>query len=535
MNTQVTELVLGTPDLDTTALSGAGLLSLVTTGMYDSPLSMYREYIQNAADAVSRSGYADAPRVEIAIDVNARSVRIRDNGPGLAPREAIVRLLPIGRSAKTLGLDRGFRGVGRLAGLAFANTVTFRTRAREDQEVTRVTWHSDRLPELTSTDSELEQAIIDCVDVESLSGVDYPDHFFEVEVNEVARHSAGLLLNRNAVREYIGEVCPVPMSAEFRFAEEIQGLFDGVDLPLTLDVQLEGDSGPIERPYGETIQLSASKEAEFTVFQTVHIPSLDAECDAAIGWIAHSPYLGAIPKSLRVRGIRARVGNIQIGDEAVFDNLFAEERFNRWCVGELHILDPRIIPNARRDYFESGPHLRNLENQLIPVMRDISSKCRRESTGRNRARRALSTLCNVEDLYSLATSGFLTAENSAGLVQEALLQAEEAREVIARDNIENGALEKLDLAEEKLRHFTVGVGAKPFGDMDPAEVDVYRRVFGVLVTRAPSPSSAKEWIESVFEEATGMAQDDTTSGVRVEVSPLQARLSLENEEPLTPS
>ena len=38
------------------------------------------------------------------------------------------------------------------------------------------------------------------------------------------------------------------------------------------------------------------------------------------------------------------MGNIRVGDERVFDHLFEEERFNRWCVGEVHILDSRIIP-----------------------------------------------------------------------------------------------------------------------------------------------------------------------------------------------
>ena len=51
MSVDITELALGTQN--TPALSGAGLLGLVTTGMYDAPLSMYREYIQNAADAVA--------------------------------------------------------------------------------------------------------------------------------------------------------------------------------------------------------------------------------------------------------------------------------------------------------------------------------------------------------------------------------------------------------------------------------------------------------------------------------------------------
>ena len=90
---------------------------------------MYREYIQNAADAVAGIGVPGKARVDIAIDVTERRIRIRDNGSGLSRDEALERLLPIGRSDKTLGIDRGFRGVGRLAGLAFAKTVSF-THAR---------------------------------------------------------------------------------------------------------------------------------------------------------------------------------------------------------------------------------------------------------------------------------------------------------------------------------------------------------------------------------------------------------------------
>ena len=499
------------PDLldtqHTPALSGAGVLGLVTTGMYDAPLSIYREYIQNAVDAVAGSGLPERARVYIEIDVTERRVRIRDNGPGLSREEALERLLPIGRSDKTLGIDRGFRGVGRLAGIAFAKTVSFITRAREDKTVTRITWHSDRLPELTSTDTELDEAILDCVDVEALPASDYPEHFFEVEVGGVAHHSAGLLLNRDAVRLYVGEVCPVPMSSDFPFADRVKGLFKGAETPLTLEVLLEGDSDPIKRPFGASIRLSANREAEFTEFQDVRIPGVDGNGEAVLGWIAHSSYLGTIPKEQRVRGIRARVGNIQIGGEAVFDDLFTEERFNRWCVGELHILDSRIVPNARRDYFQPGPHLRNLENQLTSVMRGISTRCRRESTARNRARKILSSLCNIEDLHALATSGYLTSEDSDGLVQEATLAIEEVRRSIGKTNLDNGTLERLVSAQDKLNNFSVETELQRFGDMPPADVVVYQRVFGALAALASSPSSARELIESVFTEVSKVEQD----------------------------
>ena len=505
----MTELALATQD--TPPLSGAGLLGLVTTGMYNAPLSMYREYIQNAADAVAGSRLPLRARVDIVIDNSDRRIRIRDNGPGLSPEEAIERLLPIGRSAKTPGIDRGFRGVGRLAGLAFAKTVSFTTRARGNQAATRIVWHSNRLPELTSTESELEEAIRDCVNVESLPASDYPEHFFEVEIGDVSLHSAGLLLNRDAVRDYVGEVCPVPMSSEFRFADMVEGLFHGAEAPLTLDVVLEGDPNPIERPYGESIRISANKEAEFKEFQIVHIPSRERDGLAAVGWVAHSSYLGAIPKALRVRGIRARMGNIQIGGEAVFDDLFAEERFNRWCVGEIHILDPRIVPNSRRDYFEPGPHLRDLENSLTPVLRNISTRCRRESSARNRARKALSALCNIEDLCTLATSGYLTSKDSAGFVQEALQEIDEVRKRVDKDKLDNGTLARVENAEGKLKKYSVEAELQRFGDMPPWKADVYQGVFGALAKLEHPPRIAIEKIESVFALASGVEQ--TGSGI----------------------
>ena len=499
---------------ETPELMGAGLLALVTTGLYDDPLSMYREYIQNAADAVSGSGTVAEPRVEIGIDVTHRRIRIRDNGPGLSRKDALGRLLPIGRSNKRLGIDRGIRGIGRLAGLAFAKTVTFTTRSCQDKSVTRITWHSGRLPDLTSSESELEQAILECVDVETLPGWEYPDHFLEVEIGDVARHSAGLLLNRDAVRDYIGEVCPVPMSAEFPFASKVEGLFDGAaKAPLTIEVLLEGDPSPVERPHEAAIRLSANKVAEFTEFQAIRIPSVDGNGDAAVGWVAHSAYLGAIPKELRVRGIRARLGNIQIGGEAVFDSLYTEERFNRWCVGELHILDSRIIPNARRDYFQPGVHLRHLENHLAPVLREISTRCRRESTIRNSDKKALSALCNIENLHSLAASGYLTDEDSTGLVRQALRRVQEVRKSLRKGNVDTDSLERLDTVEELLTRFSGQAKPQQFDDMTFSEVVVYQKVFGALAALMPSPGAAKELIETVFAEASSVARNG--SGIEV--------------------
>ena len=486
---------------ESTALSGAGLLGVVTTGMYDDPLSIYREYIQNAADAVAGNGVPDRARIDIAIDVAGRRIRIRDNGPGLCPEKALERLLPIGLSHKRLGTDRGFRGIGRLAGLAFGKEVSFTTRACENKQVTRITWHSDRLPEVTTTKADLNQAIFSCVDVETLPGGDYPEHFFDVEVEDVALHSAGLLLNREAVRDYVGEVCPVRLSAEFPFADRVEDLFNCPGGPLTLEVLLEGDSKPAERPHGESIRFSANREAEFTEFEVVRIPSVDGDDEAAVGWIAHTSYLGAIPKQQRVRGIRARVGNIQIGGEGVFDGLFREERLNRWCVGEIHILESRIVPNARRDYFQPGPHLRNLENHLRPVLRKIAGRCRAASRARNRDQKTLSLISEIEDTYELAMSGYLAIDYAEVLVGSAIEQIPSVRERVLASPIGSESVARLDVVESRLNDFNGEPSCYPFGDMPAAAIGAYQKMFQAIAEVSSSPSAAQELITAVMLRA----------------------------------
>src|SRR5262249_30706370 len=67
----------------------------------------------------------------------------------------------------------------------------------------------------------------------------------------------------------------------------------------------------------------------------------------------------------------------------LFDESFKEPRFNGWAVGEIHVLDRRIVPNARRDNFEVNHHYSNLLVQLGPLASSISQRCRSASVDRN--------------------------------------------------------------------------------------------------------------------------------------------------------
>ena len=378
---------------------GSSILDLVATAMYDDPMALYREYLQNAADAADAAGTPEQTveaHVHVKIDRIGGNVVIRDNGPGLSRSIAIRSLVPIARSAKERGIYRGFRGIGRLSGLAFGESVVFRTRSRGDSTVTCIRWDGGKLRQKIRSNPPPDHAILASVDVKSVSGSGYPEHFFEVEVGGIARYAAGLVLNREAVRHYVSQVCPVPMQPVFPFARHIGRILGDVGQGALLHVFLDYESVFVTRPHGQSADGSQESNAIFSELEPITIPTIDGRENAAVGWVAHWSYRGALSKDSGVRGIRARVGNIQIGDESVFSHLFTEDRFNKWCVGEIHVLDQDVVPNGRRDYFEAGPQLRNLENRLGPVFRDVVARCRKASAQRNGARRIRAALAHLD-------------------------------------------------------------------------------------------------------------------------------------------
>lgn len=89
-----------------TPLIGGDIWGLITSGMYDNPLAIYREYIQNAADALSTVDNGSMGQVKINIDPSDSSVSITDNGPGLSKKAAVRALLPVARSQKRQGIDK---------------------------------------------------------------------------------------------------------------------------------------------------------------------------------------------------------------------------------------------------------------------------------------------------------------------------------------------------------------------------------------------------------------------------------------------
>ena len=363
---------------------GRDVLELISSAMYVDPMTIFREYIQNAADAVDAArrngtlGTDEPGLVEIDVDGSARTIRIRDNGTGVRRQDFVRCLTAIGASGKRNTSARGFRGVGRLAGLGYAQELVFRSRVDGEPSVSELRWDCRAL-RAALRQAEGEGGVADVVRRVVTAGLveaeGRPERFFEVELRGVIRIKSDKLLNPAAIADYVAQVAPVPFSPAFRFGAEIMAALLAVGCPRELEVRVSGIEGAVHRPHRDTFPINEARLATFGEVEFVEVNGMDGGL-AGLAWLLHHDYEGAIPAAAQVKGLRLRSGNIQVGDNALLEELFPETRFNGWAVGEVHVLDRRIVPNGRRDHFEQNAHLHNLINQLAPSARKIARLCR---------------------------------------------------------------------------------------------------------------------------------------------------------------
>lgn len=393
---------------------GKDVLELLSSAMYLDPLSIYREYVQNAADAIDEArangllGQDQPGRVEIEIDAGARTVRVRDNGAGIPCDEAAARLLSIGGSLKRGTAARGFRGVGRLAGLAYCKQLIFRTRAAGDGDVVELRWDCMRLKAAlrqVGVDDDLPGVIDQIVSFERVPAAsDCPPHFFEVELRDLVRHHRrDALINEDMIAEYLAEVAPVPFDATFALGEKLKGHVAPHVRMGELEIHV-GGLEPVRRPHRDVFPASELATGAFSEPEILTFYGRDGQI-SAVGWIAHHAYLGALPSRSKIKGLRLRCGNVQIGGGEVLQDVFAEPRFNSWTVGEIHVLDPRIVPNARRDHFEQNVHYADLTAQLEPLARSLAKRCRMASLERNAVKAVVRSLSPLASPAVTSTVG----------------------------------------------------------------------------------------------------------------------------------
>jgi hypothetical protein len=227
---------------------------------------------------------------------------------------------------------------------------------------------------------------------------DPADHFFEITMHDVARHRQDMLLNEKLIAHYLAQVAPVPFSEDFSYGAQIEEMLSHFVDRVPVDLRIVQDL--VVRPYRDEIKVyGGPNKLKIDEIEVVQFADVDGEV-GAVGWMAHHEYVRSIHPNLGVRGLRARVGDLQVGESDLFDGCFKEPRFNAWTIGEIHVLDRRIVPNGRRDNFELNHHAYNLITQLGPIAAQIARRCRSASVARNSSLIIRNTIAQIEQRLS---------------------------------------------------------------------------------------------------------------------------------------
>ncbi len=494
---------------------GKDILELLSSSMYVDPMTIYREYVQNAADSIdearasgiiSPGGSGD---ISIHIDISGRNVKIADNGTGVPYVDFANRLTAFGASKKRGHLARGFRGVGRLAGIGYCQELVFRSRTAGESKVNELRWNCRKLKTILRSSEEhhdLREAVGEVVELRRIPAASFPERFFEVELRGIIRHRNDQLLSVPAISSYLSQVAPVPFREDFPFRDKI---LRHIDPHLRLgDVQIRIGEGsdPVFRPHSMGMEIGVGVLDPFTDVELLNIDGIDGET-ACVGWVLHHGYTGALPAACNVRGLRARCGNIQIGDDRMFEELFPEARFNGWSVGEVHVIDPRIIPNGRRDHFEQSVHFDNLLTHLAPVAREITRRCRTSSIQRKLSRDFELREVAIREKAAIIKQGAVSRQDRYRVTEEiktgvAFLEATIRKGILPPALVVELKKRKDKLEREVSRILNTPVTATPLSYFPHSRRRAYEQIIGLIYECSASQANAKLLVDKILARIT---------------------------------
>ncbi len=360
---------------------GKNILENLTTGMYADSKIIYREYIQNACDQIDKaikSGIVtkETAEVSIFIDKIKRYVLIEDNATGVKQSEFVSQLGDIANSDKKIGVNKGFRGIGRLCGLAYCNTLVFTTSYKGETVASRMSFNAKLMREMLAVDikytiDEILEAIVKIDTTTEQSD----KHYFKVELININSENTDLL-NDKAIRDYLSFVAPLPYSNKFHYRSEIYEHAKKLNFEID-EYIITVNGAQLFKEYKSRLYEGSenSRKPYDDIFGVEFKDFYDGDSLIAWSWYGLSRFEKAIPKTLNpMYGFRLRQGNIQIGDNNVVASLFKEERGNSYFIGEIFTVDDNLIPNSQRSYFNETPSRVYLEDQLRQFFYDVLHK-----------------------------------------------------------------------------------------------------------------------------------------------------------------
>jgi len=319
---------------------GIFTLESLTTGMYVDPFDALRELVQNSYDSIneaqkSRLIKEDEGLLNITVNKLLEQIIFKDNGVGIKNELIVDRLLTIGNSSKRLGENVGFRGIGRLACIAYCDEIIYKTSFKNENIQNIIKLDCEKLKEYYSPIDKKEKKLADVLqNVITRKQIDdnVESHFYEVSL--IGLKGRGIdFLDESKLISYLSQVSPVDFNSHnFIYASEIQQEIK------TQNCNHKNINISVNNKHKIISQIKKLYKTNYHTKKNEHIgitginflPNVYNDC--YWGWVSKSHFLGQINNEMA--GIRIRYGNILIGGTKLTDDIFLKNgdsrRFNKY-------------------------------------------------------------------------------------------------------------------------------------------------------------------------------------------------------------
>ena len=353
---------------------GKGLLKICMGDNYTDATVVFREYVQNAIDAIYKAESLDIISNTdnyVSININGSDVQIMDRGIGVKSEEIGPILVDLGNSTKT-NSDIGQYGIGRLSGANWCDKIVFETSYFREPTRSILTFDSKLARKLVQ-----EKDSQDCGDVmdEVTSCVFETEaedlHYFRVTLVNVKEE----LRDEETIKSYLSFIAPVPYDENFyddcqkkaflKFPE-----FKKLSMKeKTCKVHL--NDKPVVKPYASTIYIG-NEPLKITPPAFFKITDEDFG-DLAWGWFSINEKSKQMGEGVNYKGLRLRAKNMAVGSQDYLISCFKNPTDANYVIGEVFVMHEGIQPTGSRDGIKSSKEYTELEIRLKKICKDISS------------------------------------------------------------------------------------------------------------------------------------------------------------------
>jgi hypothetical protein len=354
----------------------AAAVLILSEDLYPRKLEVIREYIQNASDAlddfISVSEYIeDTAEPVIKISIQGRSLLIFDNGIGM-DEEEIKKLKRIAYSEKKVGEEAGYKGIGRLAGIAIADKLKVSSTSYGDPKLHHFEFRSKEMRRDISDNKRkgIQEPATKVINRHTeiwWTDIDPESHYTLVELRDI-KESCSELLDPERIKEYIGDIGPVDFAPQqdFSYGPTIsQKLRENVPdySPKAIYLSAPGiERSRIYKPYTNQMLIA---EPEFI---EIHNPDLPEELIAYCWYATKGERVlekirpagrifsvdgTSVEQKRHYAGLAYKLFGFTIGDRTLPQRTLWTTALPRalWFTGEIHIVDKSVTPTTDRSNF----------------------------------------------------------------------------------------------------------------------------------------------------------------------------------------